>query len=105
MVTCLRNTGRVNLGVARISEESAFLGSLPGRCNAATHGVGRQVENVNVTAGRKDNSIPPVRLDLTGDQITNRDPFGYAINHNQVEHFAASKQFNCADLDLTHQCR
>ncbi len=59
MITGLWNTGRVDLGVTGIGEESTLLGSFPGSGDATTHGVCRQVEDVDVTTSCQTDSIAP----------------------------------------------
>ncbi len=91
----------MDLGVAGVGEVGAFFGGLPGRGDAAAHGVGGEVEDVDVAAGGQDHGVAPVGLDLAGDQVAAGDPLGDAVDHHQVEHLAAGEELDAAGLDLT----
>src|SRR6185369_12072202 len=100
IVTCLRDACRVNLGVARIGEVRALLVRLPVGRDRATHGVGGEVEDVDVTAGAEADGIGSVGLQLAGDQVAAGYAAGNAVDHDQIEHLAAVVHLDRAELYL-----
>src|SRR5210317_2195834 len=101
----LRNTGRMNLCVARISHVGAFSGGLPGGSNATAHGVGRKVENVDVSTSGQNDSITPVRLNLTVNHVAAGNTPGNTVDDNQVKHLTALEELNRTSLNLARERR
>src|SRR6267142_3556586 len=100
MLTTDRDAGRMNLRVARICEESAFLVSAPRCGHVATFGIGRKEENVSIAARRQDDSISSMRSDFAVDQIASDNSFGMSVDHDELQHFCARKHLHCAQRNL-----
>src|SRR6185369_2713136 len=100
VVACLRDAGRVNLGVAGVGKESAFFVGFPVGRNRAPHGVGGEIENVDVPACAKADGVGSITLHLAGYQVAHRDAARHAVDDNQIEHFAAVIHLDRAGLDL-----
>ena len=100
VIAGLGDAGRVDLGVAGVGEEGALLAGAPGGGDGAAHGVGGEIEDVDITAGGEDDGIPPVALDLAGDEVAGGDPFGITVTDNEVEHLAAGVELDRAGFDL-----
>src|SRR6185369_17178894 len=96
----LRDAGRVNLGVAGVGKESAFFVGFPVGRNRAPHGVGGEIENVDVPACAKADGVGSITLHLAGYQVAHRDAARHAVDDNQIEHFAAVIHLDRAGLDL-----
>ena len=94
----------MDLGVAWVREVSALLVCGPLSGNRATHSVGGEVEYVNVSTGCQADCVGSIGLELTGNQVTNGDTTGYAVNNNQVQHLTTGIHLNRTSLDLTGQC-
>ncbi len=95
----------MNLCVAGVGKESAFLVGFPVGCNRASHGVGGEVENIDVAAGCKTDSIGSIAFHRTGYQVTHRDAAGNTVNNNEVKHFATIVHLDRTKLDLTRKSR
>jgi hypothetical protein len=90
----------VNLRVARVGEQGAFLGGAPSSGDVAAHRVGRQVEDVSVSAGGQDDRIGCVGFDFSRHQIPRHDSAGVPIDGDQVEHVVAREHFDVARGNL-----
>ena len=98
-----RNTGRVDLREARVCEYGAFLIALPCGRAVRVHRVGRQEEDVAVSARSHDDRMGAETLDLARHQIARDDTPGLAIDHDQLEHLVAGIAFDGSGGDLTVQ--
>ena len=67
-----RNAGRVDLREAGVREERAALVRAPGRGHVGVHRIGREVIRRAVAAGRQNDRVARVALDLAGDQVPAR---------------------------------
>ena len=94
------DAGRVDLGVARVGEKRAFLVGAIGGGDVAAAGVGREIENVAVTAGREDHRIGRMPDDFAGDEVARDDALGVAVDHDEVEHLGLRKHRHGAGLNL-----
>src|SRR6266850_1432728 len=100
MLATYRDAGRMNLRVAWIREESAFLIRAPGSSHVAAFGIGRKEKYVSVTARGEDDSIRRMRRDFAVDEVASYDAFGMAVNDDQVEHFRARKHLDRSQGNL-----
>src|SRR6266850_225151 len=100
MLTTDRDAGRINLRIARISEESAFLVSAPRCGHVATFGIGRKEEDVSIAARRQDDSIRSMRSDFAVDEIARHNSFGMSVDHDELQHVSARKHLHCAQRNL-----
>jgi hypothetical protein len=99
----LRDAGGVDLGVAGVGEEGALLVGLPDGRDAAPHGVGGEVEHVDVPARAQQDRVAHVAADLPRDQVAQRDPLGLAVDHHEVEHLGAGVHLHRARADLARE--
>ncbi len=93
----------MNLRVTGIGEERPFFVGAIGRGDVAAARIGREIENVSVAAGREDDGVARVRLDLSGDQASCDDPFGVSVDQNEIEHLRLRKHLDGAGCDLAAQ--
>ena len=70
----------MDLGEAGIAEEGAALVGLPDGRGIRAFGIGREIEDIAVTAGGKADSVSHMGLDLAGDQVAGDDPARIAID-------------------------
>ena len=85
--TVHRDTGRVDLREAGIRKVGALLVALPCGRTVRIHRVGRQEENVAVTARCNHHGVCTEALDLTGNQVAGDDTARLAVDHHEVQHF------------------
>ena len=100
----LGNTGRVNLRVAGIGEESASAVCAPDCRTVAPHRVRGKEEYVSVSPGCQNNGIRNMRLYLAGNHIPGDNSPGAAVNNDQVDHLMPAVELNGPRLRLAHQC-
>src|SRR5208283_1334034 len=74
------DAGGMNLGEARIGEESAALVGAPDGGGVATLGVGGKVEDVAVAAGGEDYGVGDVDFDFAVVERASDDAAGLAVN-------------------------
>ena len=91
VVAAHRNAGGMNLRVAGIGEERAFFVGAIGGGDVATAGVGREVKDVAVAAGREDDRVGRVPDDFAGDQVARDDSLGVPVDQDEVEHLGLGK--------------
>ncbi len=72
----------------------------PGGGDAAAHGIGGQVVDIDVTAARQNDRISGMALNVSRYEVSDGDAFGLAVNDHQVEHFGAGMNANFSGLDL-----
>ena len=89
-----RDAGRMNLRETGIGEGRAALIGAPDGGGVGAFGVGRKIEDVAVAAGSKHHGVGRIGLDLAGNQVAGDDAAGFAVDHDQVEHFGARKHFH-----------
>ena len=80
------NAGRMNLRVARIAKTGPALVGAPTGRDVRAAGVGGQIVDVTVPAGRQNDRIGAVPGDFAGLQIADDDALGMAVDHHQVQH-------------------
>ena len=85
----LRNTSRVNLRVARISEIGALSVSPPRSRSVAPHRIRGEEENVSVSTSTQNNAVGRMRLKLTCCHIASNDALGMTILQDKLDHFMA----------------
>ena len=56
----------------------------------AAHRIGREEEDIAVAAGREDDDVGQVGLDLTGDHVTRDDPACHVVDDDHLEHLVAA---------------
>ena len=93
----------MNLREARIREERAALVRAPGRRHVRADGVGREVIDRPVAAGRQDDRIGGVALELAGHEVAHDDAARLAVDHHEVQHLAPREQAHRPLLHLPHQ--
>ena len=103
VVTVHRDTSRVDLGVARVTEIGTLAMCPPARGHIAAHRIGRQEEHIAVPTGREHHRIGGMRLDLAGDHVTRDDAAGAAVLDDQFEHLVPGEHLYRPGRDLTLQ--
>ena len=103
MVAGHRNAGRVNLGVAGVGERRALLVGPPDGRGVAALGVGRQVEDRAIAAGRQDDGVGDVRFDRAGLQVAGDDASRLAVDHDQFLHLVPREHLDRAQAHLALQ--
>jgi hypothetical protein len=84
-----RDAGRVDLRVAGVAEGRALAVRAPDRRAVAALGVGRQVEDVAVAAGREHHGVREVGLELPAHHVARHDAARAAVDHDELEHLVA----------------
>src|SRR5690606_1714471 len=105
VVAQLRNTGRVDLGKARVTEKCTLLIAAPSSGHIRILRICRQEVDVAVSTGTQQDSIGGVALDFAIEEVSCNYALRLAVNRHQVDHFAACKHLDGAKVHLTHQCR
>ena len=95
-----RDAGRVDLGEAGVGEGRALLVRAPDRRRVAALGVGREVEDVAVAAGRQAHGVGHVGLDLAGDHVAHDDAARAAVDDHELQHLVARVHLDRAQADL-----
>ena len=90
----------VDLCVAGVGEEGAFLVGAPGGGDVAALGVGGEIEDVPVAARGEDDGIAGVGGDFAGDHVADDDAPGVAIDDDDIEHLRAREHLDGALRDL-----
>ena len=75
----LGNTGRVNLGVAGVTEVGPVLVGLPRSRDITAHGVSGEEEDVAVTSRSQNHGVSQPGLDLAVRQIAGHDAAGTSV--------------------------
>jgi hypothetical protein len=85
----------VDLRVAGIREAGAALVGAPDGGGVGAPGVGREIEDVAVAAGGKDDGVGGrVTGDFAGDEIAGDDALGLAVDQDEVEHLLVGVQLH-----------
>src|SRR4029078_5977129 len=84
-----RSAGRVDLRVAGVRERGALLVGAPDGGRVAALGVGREIEDVAIAAGREADGVAEVRLDLAGHEVAHDVAARPTVDHDQNEHLVA----------------
>ena len=105
VIAGLGDTGGVNLGVAGVGKISPLLVRFPVGGDRAPHGIGGEVENVDVATGAEADRVGGIGFQLAADQVAAGDPLGHAVNDNQVQHFATIVHLHGAGRDLAGKSR
>ena len=85
---------------AGIGKERALFVSAIGGGDIAAARVGREIENISVSAGREDDGIARVRIDFPGAQAAGDDALGVSIDKHEIEHLRVRKHLHSARGDL-----
>ena len=94
------NAGGVDLDEAGVGEHGAFLVALPGGGAIASHGVGREEEDIAVAAGGHHYGVGSEALDFAGHQVTGDDAAGFPVDDHHVEHLMTAVHFDISLGDL-----
>ncbi len=99
-----RDAGRMDLRVAGVGEQGAAAVGPPGGGDVRPLGVGREVVDVAVAAGRQHHGVAGVALDRPGHHVAGDDPdrAAAAVDHH-VEHLGAREHPDLAGGDLLLQ--
>ena len=100
-----RNTGRVNLNVARISEHRALAIYLNSSCTVATHGVGREEIGITIATRSDYNGISREAFELTCNEVLGNNTTSVTINDHNVFHFVTGVKLHLTGLYLRAQRR
>ena len=84
----------MNLRETRVRETSALLVGPPRRRGVGVAGIGREIEDIAVTAGGHDHTIGGMAGDFTRDEITHDDALGLSIDEHELEHFGVVVHFH-----------
>ena len=103
MVAGDRNAGRMDLREAGICEQRAALVRPPGRRDVRVHGVGGKVVRRAIAAGRQNDGVACIPLDLARREIAGDDAARLAVDDDEVEHLAAGEQAHRSLVHLPHQ--
>ncbi len=90
----------MDLGVAGVRERGALLVGAPDGRGVAALGVGREVEDVAVAAGREADGVGGPGLDLPRHHVARDDAPGPAVHHDHLEHLVAREHLHRAEADL-----
>ncbi len=91
-----RDAGRVDLRVTRIGERRAALVRAPDRRDVRSLGVGREEEDVAVSARAKNDRVGEVRLDRAGDHVACDDAARPPVHDDDIEHLGAREHRHAA---------
>ena len=94
------NARRVNLRVARVGERGSALVRAVRRRDVAADGVRGKEVHVAVAASGEHHRVGRVRFDLAGYEVPRDDAACLAVDHHEVEHFAARHHLHAAAGDL-----
>jgi len=101
LVAMDRNTGRMNLRKARISEICTLLVALPCGGTIGIHGISREEEGTAVASGSDYYGMRAESLELTGNEVAGDDTLGLAVDDDEVEHLVARITLYSPGRDLT----
>ena len=90
----------MDLREAGVGEGRALLVGAPDRRGVAALGVGREVEDVAVAAGRQAHGVGQVRLDFARDHVAHDDAAGAAVDDDELQHLVAREHLDRAQADL-----
>src|SRR5450759_5232091 len=90
----------MNLRVTGVGEERPFFISAVCCGDVAAARVGREIENISIATGREDYGIARVRFDSPGNQTPRDNPFGMAVDQNEIEHLRLRKHLDVARRHL-----
>src|ERR1700678_4305500 len=103
MLAADRNTRRMNLREAWIREQCAATMGAPNGCAVARLRIGRQIEDVGVSARCQHNYVGRVTLDIPGHQITRYYASRFPIDDHHVEQFLTDVHRHAAGRQLLFQ--
>ena len=89
-----RNTGRVYLREAGVGKHRPLLVALPGGRTVGVHRIGREEEDVAVTARGDNHGVCAEPFDFARHEVAGDDAAGLAVNKHQVEHLMARIAFH-----------
>ena len=109
-VTVLRNTSRVNLRVAWVSEVCAVAIHLHRSRTVRSHRIGREEEGISVTTGSYNNCVCKEALNTSSNKVTSDDTTStrfaiLVLDHNDIKHLVAVIHLHFAFTDLAAECR
>ena len=95
----------MNLGVTRIGKAGSALVRPPDGGGVRAAGVGREIEDVPVTAGRQHHGIGGVTADFAALQMAHDDPLGLPLHDHQIEHLGVGVGLDGSQANLPGQRR
>ena len=90
----------MDLRIAGIRECGPLPVGAPDGRSVAAHGVGGEEEDVAVSAGREDDRIRNVGLNLARYQVPHHDPSRLPIHDHEVQHFCTREQARVPEAEL-----
>ena len=93
----------MDLRVTGVGEERPAPVRPPRRSDVAGHGVGGQVIDVAVPAGRQHHRMTCVRSDLAGDEVAGDDAAGPPVFGDQVQHLGSGVELDAAGGHLLRE--
>jgi hypothetical protein len=78
----------MNLRVAEVRDARAALVGAPDCGGVGAARVGGEIEDVAVAAGRQDDRVGRVALDLARDEVADDDALRLAVDDDEIEHLA-----------------
>ena len=103
LVAVDRNTSRVDLREAGISEISTLTIALHGSGTVAVHGVRGQEIGISIATRRNHDGVGAEALQLTGHEVAGDDTLGLAVHDHEVEHFMTGICLHAAIRNLLVQ--
>ena len=94
----------MDLREAGVGEHGALLVALPSGRTVRVHGVGREEEDVAVTAGSEYDGVCAETLDFARHQVAGDDTARLAVDHDQIEHLVTRVAHDGTLGNLTVQC-
>ena len=90
----------MDLGETGVRETSASLVGPPDGSGVGHSRIGREEEDIRISARRKDHGIAGDRFDLAVDHVADHDPARLSVNDNEIEHFPAGIENDISHSDL-----
>ena len=103
LVAVYRDTGRVNLHEAGISEHGSTFVGLPCGTSVTAHRIGGQEEYIPITTGSQYNCVCSITFELSGYQVAGNDTACLAVDNYDIKYFMAVVHFYFAGVDLAVQ--
>src|SRR4051812_28170409 len=84
-----------------IAEISTFFMSFPDSSNVTTHGIGRKIKYISITAAAQQHSMTKMSFQFTCDQISCNDATCLSINRYNFKHLMTRIHFHIAQCYLS----
>src|SRR4051794_2671513 len=104
MVSCYRNTGRMNLCKAGITKISALLMCFPNGSDITAHGICRKIKYITISAAAKQYCMSKMSFEITSYKIFCNDAARFSIDRYHVEHLMTRIHFHITQCYLPFQC-